>query len=197
MRALDRVLLLATSLLAGYQVVVLDGLESLALASYTVAFGVLLLAGLLLIIFGFEALESPVVVIVSALIPLSLSLGLVVENLPAWGVPYLGFAVAGLTAIALTRIYAPGERAAIALSLVHGVSGLTILGLPLFLALAGGRPPGMLFVGLGGALIGIGGLLLAFARAGRPLLAWDRVLALLPAVLLLSTGAFVAGFALV
>ena len=53
--ALDRIFLILTALLAAYQVVIgIDGLGTLAVASYSIAFGVLLLACLLFIIFGFE-----------------------------------------------------------------------------------------------------------------------------------------------
>ena len=72
---IDRILLLLTALLAAYQVAVgIEGLDSFAILCYTIAFGVLLVACLLLIILGFEILESPLVVIVSSIIPLSLSL---------------------------------------------------------------------------------------------------------------------------
>ena len=76
MTPLDRVFLLATGLLAAYQVAVgIDGLSTIPIIAYTIAFGVLLIASLLLLILGFEVLESPVVAIVSTIIPLSISLG--------------------------------------------------------------------------------------------------------------------------
>ena len=50
-------------------------------------------------------------------------------------------------------------------------------------------------VGLGGALIGMGGLLLSFLKTGQPLLSRERILAIFPALLLATTLAFVAGFA--
>lgn len=129
---------LATGLLAAYQIVYgVEGAEPLAMWAYTIAFGVLLLAGLLLIILGFEALASPVVVIAATAIPLSLSLGLVWEYLPAWRTPYLAFAVAGFGAVALSRLAIQGKRAALVLAVVHGVAGLLIFGLPLLLALGG------------------------------------------------------------
>jgi len=78
MSTMDRILLLFTGLLAAYQVAVgIEGFSMLPVIAYTIALGVLLVAGLLLIILGFEVLDSPVVVIVSTIIPLSLSLGLV------------------------------------------------------------------------------------------------------------------------
>ena len=44
--------------------------------------GSLLVAALMLIILGYEALDSPVVVIVATVIPLSLALGLIWDRLP-------------------------------------------------------------------------------------------------------------------
>ncbi len=197
MSVLDRLLLLATGGLAAYQVVVgVEGLGGLATWAYTVAFGVLLLAGLLLIILGFEALESPLVVIVAALLPLSLSLGLVAEYLPAWSGAYMAFALLGLTAIVITRYLAPGKAATITLALVHGVAGLLIFGLPLILSLRGAAPMGFILVGIGGGLIGLGGLLLAFLKAGKPLLPAETIFTLLPWLLLFMTAAFVAGMAM-
>ena len=65
MSSLDRLLILLTGLLAAYQIVVgIDKMDSVPIVAYTIAFGVLLVAGLLLIILGFDALDSPVVVIV-------------------------------------------------------------------------------------------------------------------------------------
>lgn len=196
MSVLDRLLLLATGLLAAYQVVVgIEGLAALPTLAYTVGFGVLLVAGLLLIIFGFDALASPLVVVVAAIIPLSLSLGLVAEYLPSIAAGYGVFAVIGLLAIAVTRIGAHPTLATLVLAAVHGVAGLIITLLPIILSLTGGAPAAFVLVGVGGALIGIGGLLLAFLKAGRPIVSQTAILSALPALLLLTTAAFVAGFA--
>ena len=194
---LDRILLLITGLLAAYQVAVgCNGLETLAITSYTVAFGVLLVAGLLILILGFEVLDSPVVVIVSTVIPLSLSLGLVSERLTGFITPYVIFVIAGFLAIVVTRYAAPGKIATIVLAFVHGVAGMLIFLLPIILSLRGDAPGGFALVGVGGALIGVGGLLLAFLKAGKPILPQKTILTVLPGLLLLMTAAFVAGFAL-
>ncbi len=193
---LDRILLLITGLLAAYQVAVgCDGLGTLPIASYTIAFGVLLVAGLLLIILGFEILDSPLVVIVSTVIPLSLSLGLVAEHLTGYITPYLIFVVVGFLAIVVTRYAASGTAAAIVLAVVHGVAGMLIFLLPIILSVNGTKPGGFALVGVGGALIGVGGLLLLFLKAGKPILPQKTILAVLPGLLLLMTAAFVAGFA--
>jgi hypothetical protein len=103
---LDRILLLLTALLAAYQVAIgIDGLENIPVIAYTIAFGILLVASLLLIILGFDVLDSPIVVIVSTILPLSLSLGLVWQYLPAWRMAYLTFTLVGFAAILLTRVW--------------------------------------------------------------------------------------------
>lgn len=198
MTPIDRILLLATGLLAAYQVAVgVDGFSTLPMIAYTIAFGVLLVAGLLLIILGFEALDSPWVVIVSTIIPLSLSLGLVWERLAAYRGVYLFFSVAGFLVVVVTRSFPiPGKLPVIALAVVHGVAGMVIFLLPILLAAQGSAPRGYALVGVGGALIGVGGLLLSFLKAGKPILSREMILKLLPALLLLMTAAFVAGFAL-
>jgi hypothetical protein len=194
---LDRILLLATALLSAYQIAVgIEGLGSLAVTSYTIAFGVLLVASLILIILGFEALESRLVVAVAALIPLSLSLGLISQYVSSYQVGYMAFALLGFLAIGITRYLTPGRIATIVLALVHGTAGLLIFILPIVLSLRGKARPGFVLVGIGGGLIGIGGLLLAFLRTGRPLLSAKTIYTVLPALLLIMTGAFVAGLAL-
>lgn len=197
MTPLDRILLLLTGLLAAYQVVTgVEGLDTLSMTSYTVGFGVLLVAGLLLIILGFEVLDAPVVVIVSTIIPLSLSLGLVAQWLPGMTPFYFAFVITGFIAIMVTRFRMPGRAAVLVLAAVHGISGLLIFGLPLVFALDGQARPGFALVGLGGALIGLGGLLLSFLKTGHPILSRQTILSIFPALLLATTAAFVAGFAL-
>ena len=196
--SLDRILLLLTSLLAAWQVAIgINDLGAVAITAHTIAFGVLLVAGLLMIILGLEVLESPIVVIVSTIIPLSLSLGLVWEHLERFRTPYLVFALLGLLAVIVTRSFPmPGKLPTVVIALIHGVAGLTIFLLPTILAAQGVTRPGFALVGLGGALIGLGGLLLSFLKAGKPILPKETILRILPGLLLLMTAAFVAGFAL-
>ena len=196
MTVLDRILLLLTGLLAAYQIAVgIDGLASLPVTAYTVGFGVLLVASLLLIILGFEVLDSPVVVIASTVIPLSLALGLVWERLPAIRGAFLAFVLLGFIAVLLTRLLPMKNRLPVfTLAVVHAVAGLTITLLPLVWAFLGRSPLGFALVGVGGGMIGIGGLLLSFLKAGRPLLSRGTILRILPALLMLTNAAFVAGF---
>ncbi len=192
---LDRIALLITGLLAAYLIVMgVEGLPVLATWAYSIAFGVLLIASLLMIINGFDVLDSPWVVIIAAIIPLSLSLGMVIENLPPdWHLAYLVFVVIGFLAILLTRFLVPERAATIVLAVVHGIAGLLIVGLPIALVLQGVKAPIYLFMSVGGALIGIGGLLLAFLKTGKPILSAEKILTLLPWILLLMSAAFVLG----
>lgn len=75
----------------------------------------------------------------------------------------------------------------------HGVAGFVIFLGPFF---AKDAPKGFWWVGIGGALIGIGGIALAFLTAGSQLLFFsqDVVLSILAPLLLLMTLAFAWGF---
>ena len=196
MTATDRILILITALLASYQIVVgIDGLGRVPITAYTIAFGALLVAMLLMLILGFGILDSPIVVIVSTVIPLALSLGLVWEHLASYRTSYLLFTIIGFVAIIVTRyISIPGKLQTFVLAIVHGVAGITIFLLPSILAANGTKDPGFALVGLGGAMIGLGGLLLSFLKAGRPILPREIILKVLPSLFMLMTACFVAGF---
>ena len=195
---LNRILLLGTCILAAYQVVAgINGLENVPIIAYTIAFGVLLVAGLLIIILGYEILDSPVVIVVSTIIPLSLSLGLVWEHIGSLRFPYLIFSIIGFLAILITRsFHMPGRLPTIVLAIIHGVAGMIVFLLPSILAAQGTTKAGFGLVGLGGALIGLVGLLLSFLKTGRPIVSRGIILRILPGILLLMTVAFVTGFAI-
>jgi hypothetical protein len=194
--SIDRILLLLTVLLTSYQVSAgIDGFTALPIFAYTIAFGVILIAALLIFILGMEVLDSPIVVIVSTIIPLSMAVGLVWQHLASWRTSYLVFAIIGFLAVTLTRsIPTPGKIPTIVLAVTHGIAGMTIFLLPIVLAAQGQVKPLFSLVGIGGALIGLGGLLLSFLKTGKPILSRDMIMRLFPALLLLTTALFVAGF---
>ena len=198
MTTLDRALLFITVFLSAYQIVVgIDDLSTAPITAYTIAFGVLLVAALLLIILGFGVLESPVVIIVSTIIPLALSLGLVWEHLASYRALYLVFTIIGFLAVTLTRTALMQNHAhvpTITIAIVHGIAGVTIFLLPIILSIQGIMKPAFSLVGIGGALIGIDGLLLSFLKGGKPILSRDATLKIFPSLLLLMTICFVAGF---
>jgi hypothetical protein len=138
---LDRILLLITGLLAAYQIAFgMEGAPPLGTISYTIAFGVLLVACLLMIIMGFEVLDSPWVVIISTSIPLSLSLGLVSEYIPGWTTPYLIFVILGFLAVGITQLATPGKLATFVIAIVHSIAAMLIFLLPIIISLRGEAP---------------------------------------------------------
>ena len=192
----DRILLFLTGFLAAYQIAIgIDHFSKIPMLAYTIGYGFLLLAGLLIIILGFEVLDSSIVVIISSTIPLSLSLGLVWEYLPAFRVIYLVFILFGYLAIMATRFFLMENSLPwIMVAVFHGVAGLIIFILPEVLVFTGQTGPIFSLVGFGGALIGIGGLLLVMLRAGKSLLSRQTIFRILPILLLLMTAFLVLGF---
>jgi hypothetical protein len=163
---------------------------------YIVAFAVLLIAGLLLIFLTYDVLSNKLVVIVAALIPLGISLGLVKELIPKYEKLYLTFASVGFVALAVTRYTGPANLATAVLAIVHTVAGLLIFSLPIWAIIKRKALADFIGVTIGGALIGIGGIALAFLKTGNQLLFLnnDVVLGILAPLLLLMTLAFAWGF---
>jgi hypothetical protein len=161
---------------------------------YLMGFGVLLVSGLLLIFLGLGILASPYVLTVASLIPLGISMGVAEEYYPAWKKAFKWFAVIGFLAIALTSIAGMDALKKIAVPLFHGVAGLVIFLGPFF---AKGAPKGFFWVGIGGLLIGLGGIALAFISIGKQLLFFSPavVALILTPLLFLMTGAYALGFA--
>lgn len=192
----DRIFLLLTAILAAYQIAVgIDGFDTVSIIAYTLAFGVLLVAGLLLIILGFEVLDSPVVVVISTMIPLALSLGMVWQYLASFRTLYLVLTILGFFAVTLTRtIQTPEKLRTMILALIHGIAGMTIFLLPIILTLQEKVQPFFSLVSVGGALISIGGLALSFLKAGKPILSKELILKILPVILFLMAICFIVGF---
>src|SRR3990172_13043132 len=195
---LDNLFLLVTGLLAAYlcwyfyQRYTLN--RALHNLYYLMGFAVLLVSGLLLIFLGLDILASPWVLTVASLIPLGVSMGIAEEYYPSWKKPFKWFAAVGFLAIAITSIGEMETLKKIAVPLFHGVAGVGIFLGPF---LAKGAPKGYFWVGIGGLLIGLGGIALAFISAGSQLLFFSPafVLLILTPLLFLMTGAFTLGFA--
>ncbi|PWH12749.1 MAG: hypothetical protein DDG59_15375 [Anaerolineae bacterium] len=195
---LDRILLLATGLIAIYLMWRFANRyrqsKKLYDVYYLLGFAVLLVAGLLLIVLDYGVLASPYVLTIASLIPLGISLGVANQYFPAWKKAFAWFALIGFLAIAITSIAALATLKKIAVPLFHGVAGLVIFLGPF---LAKKAPKGFWWVGVGGALIGIGGIALAFLSVGKPLLGVftaELVFTILSPLLLLMTLAFAWGF---
>ncbi len=164
---------------------------------YMLGFVVLLVSGLLLIFFGWDILASPFVLTVATLIPLGISMGLMNQFRPKYKKAYSWFALVGFLAIAVTSIGGLSLKS-VAVPVFHGVAGLIIFGLPLYKCVVEKNAvKGFGLVGIGGALISIGGMALAFMLAGKPLFGIfteDFILMILGPLLFLMTLAFTFGF---
>ena len=162
---------------------------------YMLGFIVLLVSGLLLIFLGWGILAYPYVLTVASLIPLGISMGIVYEYYPQYKNLYTWFAVIGILAIAYTSI-SGSDLKKFAVPIFHGIAGLIIFLGPIKAQMDGKAPKGFFWVGIGGLLIGIGGIALAFLTSGSQLLFFsqDVVLTILAPLLLLMSLAFAWGF---
>jgi hypothetical protein len=162
---------------------------------YMLGFIVLLVSGLLLIFLGWEILKSPYVLTVASLIPLGISLGIVYQYYPQYKTLYTWFGVIGILAIAFTSI-GGSDLKKFAVPIFHGVAGLIIFLGPIKAQMDNKAPKGFFWVGIGGLLIGIGGIALAFLTSGSQLLFFSEefVYTILAPLLLLMSLAFAWGF---
>ena len=194
---INRIVFLITGIIAGSKIISgMDTYSDLTTFYFTVAFGVLLLACLLLLLMGFEIMENNFVAIVAALIPISLSLGMINNRLSEYHLIYaIIIGIAFLIAIYL-RFYGAEKIASLSFGFIHGVSGIVIVLIPIVFLLNGSVEAQYGFVSLGGIFIGIGGMLMAFIKAGKPILSKEKVLSLFPVILFFATTAFVVGLSI-
>ena len=196
---LDSFVLLATGLVAVYLVYNFYGRYSKKTALYDIyymlGFVVLFVSGVILIIRGYGVLGTPFVLTVASLIPLGISLGIANQFYQGWKKIFAWFALIGFLAIAYTTI-TDSDLTKIAVPLFHGVAGFVIFLGPIFAEKNGKAPKGFFWVGIGGALIGLGGIALAFLSVEKQLLFFspDFVMTILAPLLLLMVLAFAMGF---
>lgn len=191
---MHRLLLLITGHMAGYMIVGgIEGLDAWATVFYTIGFGVLVLSCLLLLLFDFEILESKMVVVIAALVPLGLAAGVIVSFFPQTRLLLAFLMFAGLILVLLSRTAMEGAAATILLASVHGIAGMALFLFPIIMHLVNRAPARFVLVGIGGALVGLGGLLLAFLKTGKGFLPKNLIYALFPWLLMAMTAAFVIG----
>ena len=199
---LDIILLLATGVTAAYMVwrfwARYAWEKKVYALYYILGFAVLFVSGVLLIFMGYEILETPFVLTVASLIPFGLSVGIVRQYYDKYRKGYLWFATIGLLAIAIASFGDIEILRKIAVPLFHGVAGLIIFLGPFLVKKYGeGNPAkGFQWVGIGGLLIGLGGIALAFIVSGAQLLFFspEFVFNILAGLLLLMALAFAWGF---
>lgn len=193
----DRIVLLLTGLVAAYLVwrfwTRYSKSKKLFDPYYIMGFVVLFVSGVLLIIRGYGILGSPFVLTVASLIPLGISMGVAEQYYTGWKKAFKWFALVGFLAIAISSFAGWDLIRKISVPLFHGVAGLIIFLGPFFAKDSG---KGFWWVGIGGLLIGLGGIALAFLSVGAQLLFFSQsfVLTILAPLLLLMTLAFTFGF---
>lgn len=193
----NRIVFLITGIIAGSKIISgMDTYSDLTTFYFTVAFGVLLLACLLLLLIGFEIMENNFVAVVAALIPISLSLAIINNRLPEYYLIYAIIIGIGFLIAIYLRFYATEKIASLSFGLIHGVSGTVIVLIPIVLLLTSSIQLQYVFVSVGGIFIGIGGMLLAFVKAGKPILSKELVISLFPIILFIATTAFVIGLSI-
>jgi hypothetical protein len=203
---LDQIILLITGLSTLYQIWRFDGRYSpkktLFDLYYIPGFARLFVSGVLLIFLGYKILGlgesafSPNILPFASLIPLCISIGIVEQYYTEYKQPYKWIALLIFLAIAITRIGKMESIKKIAVSVFHSVAGLVIFLGPIFAVRSGKAPKGFIWVGIGGALIGIGANLLAFLTSGSQLLFFSTevIIIVLAPLLLFMNLAFTWGF---
>ena len=199
---LDNLFLLSTGLVAVYMAIRLvqemkkSDVKLPHNIFYFISFAVLFVAGVLIIFFGFEVLAEPSIAIVSTLIPFGLAIGLVTEFYKKASTFYLILMLLGLLMIAVTRYVEVSRFMQIfPYAFFHSIGGLTIFFVPIFVVKAKQAASGFIWVTIGGTLIGLGGVALAFLKSGSQLLFFspEFVMAILAPLLLLMVLAFTMG----
>ncbi len=181
---LDRLFLMATIFLASYEIV--KGIENYpkeSIIALTIGFGVLVIASILIFIFGIQILENNYIPVVSSIIPFSFAYTLFNVYMDKYSKYFLVFLVIGFFIVAISRFLKGNILKTLILSFFHAISGILIVFIPILLFISGKAEIKIVFISLGGALIGIGGILLSFIRAGKPILPEKLVYSLLTPLL--------------
>jgi len=185
MNFINKIFLLFTILVSSYFIVNgFDDISVIPVILYTIGLGVLVLASLLLLLFGIEVLENKLVVIVSTLIPFSISLGLIFQYVNVMFLYYLIFVVMGYLSIIYSRYLGSRVASILAIAFFHGIAGLIIFLLPIYFFIKTSSLH-FIFISIGAFFIGIGGILLLFVKFGKSYIPSRIVFPLLPLILLI------------
>jgi hypothetical protein len=197
----DQVILLLTGLTAVYLIYrfiqALKGTTEKAkyFYHYIVAFAVLFVSGVLIIFFDFAILARPEIKIVATLIPFAIATGLMCQFYEKYAKAFAGFLMLGFILIILLNYGILDTK--LIYPIFHSIAGLTIFFVPIIAVRNKLADKGFIWVTVGGTLIGIGGIALAFLGAGRPFLGIftaEVVFTILSPILLLMTLAYTWGF---
>jgi len=144
-----------------------------------------LILSVALVTLGLDALSLPVTPYLGSIYPSFLALGIIMIRYKKGWLYYLGFILLMLILMAIGSAAYPAIKTTSQIVL-HSISGLIIVFLPLYYVVRKKTPSPFIITSLGGITIGIGGLALASIIAGKPLLPIDLVVQILHPILALS-----------
>ncbi len=162
------------------------------------SFFVVAAAGFLPVILNdFNSLRSPIVSMLAVFVPGGLATALIYdsvfgENAKDHSMNYFGYVFLMSIIVVITK-GAGCPMTSVMVMMVHVPSGLFIVILPILVAKKDGEKAPLL-VALGGVIISVAGMLLAFLVTGVPLLSEATIFMLLPWVLLLGAACLALGF---
>lgn len=199
MTILDRLFLLITGLIAIYLIWYFVKKQKKSPCAcnifYIISFAVLLISGLLLIFLGWEILGNNLVAVVASLIPFSLATGLMYRFCKKTSTWYLLLMIIGIILIAVARFGNMVSLSRVVYPLFHAIAGITIVLAPIIAVAKKSVKGSFIWVAVGGALISLGGMALAFLKAGKQLLFFSQevVLGILAPLLFLVAILFAIG----
>ncbi|MCP4761883.1 MAG: hypothetical protein GY870_08875 [archaeon] len=171
---------------------------------WAIAFFVVFAAGVILVLTNdFELLLSPIVAVLAAFIPGGIAAGLYFSSIfdeeksKKLGNIYLIFVIIGAVLIGITKFVSTlSALVPFAVMLVHIPSSLSMIVLPFLTFKNKTTKWTSLLVSLGGLLISLAGVLLAFLTLGSPILDAIQIFTVLPILLLIVSACFAFGFLL-
>ncbi|MHA2281435.1 MAG: hypothetical protein ACXAC5_11325 [Promethearchaeota archaeon] len=168
---------------------------------WAISFIVLFVAGIILIITdNYGLLLTPLVAALAVLIPGGIAAGLFFvvfeEKTKLYGYIYLVFVLVMVVLVGIVKVVdSPGDSATVMLA--HIPSSLSIILLPIYTTFKTNETDWKaLLMTIGGFVISVAGVLLAFLTAGSTLFSAELIFTLLPWVLLLTAIFFAFGMLL-
>jgi len=153
---------------------------------HRVSLSVLGLAATLLAVYGWgilgmmgDATSNKLVATVSSLIPFSWATGLVARFYPRFEKPFLALMILGVMLILISRFMDAPLMSRIVYPVFHSVAALVVILTPILAYRRGLRNALFIMVSLGGTLISIGGISLAFLMAGKQLMFFSQEIVLM------------------
>jgi len=197
MKNINRIILLLVAILAGVQIVIgVEDYGTIPIAYYTFSYGIFLISALLMLLMGVDIIEHDVAALAASMLPLGFSMGLVSAFMLGYHLAFSSVVSALFAGLIIQKLRHHNKSALIFQILLHGITGLVLFSMPLYLYFKGVLGLNSLGISVGTGLIAVGGMAMAFLKSGKPLLTKDQIYMIFPGVLLLAVFAFSVGIAI-